>query len=380
MVLETRQERHKMMMLNAYSIGNLRLIDRSVDPARSRSTSWRSSHLDGPCCSSHPAIDPPDHGYPLVPTGPRMDLLSRLERVLLPAGDPQLQTQDVSLPLPFFPSDLTTDYTLCPCSATGLSQDFSILNPLGFALYASYTLLLTYSPLLRAQYAARNAGHEPQVSRADIAFSVHAFILSSIVLLQTFWYSRRWARGGRGASALKYQRLADEMMGTDTIGPDVDAWAGRGKPGKREPTTAWTWGSLVGIAGVVCVGLGGVWLGKLEWLDFVYLISYVKLYIRYARTLSLTALHLISISSQYGKMAPPTPPQLQPQINPRLLNNRHPPRPDRKHRLPPRTHHLLPPRTRPTRNHREPRQIGVEPTDDGARLRVYRAAVCAVWA
>jgi hypothetical protein len=44
-----------------------------------------------------------------------MDLLSRLERVLLPAGDPQLQTQDVSLPLPFFlPSNPTTDSPSSP--------------------------------------------------------------------------------------------------------------------------------------------------------------------------------------------------------------------------------------------------------------------------
>ncbi|GHJ87438.1 hypothetical protein NliqN6_3840 [Naganishia liquefaciens] len=171
-------------------------------------------------------------------------------------------------------------------TVSGLSQDFSILNPLGFACYASYTLLLTYSPALRSQYAHRNAGHTPQISPADIGFSLHAFFLSSLVLVQTYWYSRpAWARGGRSARALKYQRLADEMMGVDTIGPDVDAWSGKAKPGRRERTTAWTWASLLGISLALLGGLAAVLFYKWEWLDFVYLISYVKLYISIAKWL-----------------------------------------------------------------------------------------------
>lgn len=77
---------------------------------------------------------------------------------------------------------------------------------------------------------------------------------------------------------MKYQRIADEMMGVDTIGGDVELWMG--KRGERERTTWWTTGSLMGISLALLVGLGAVAAGKWEWLDFVYLISYVKLYIR----------------------------------------------------------------------------------------------------
>lgn len=174
-------------------------------------------------------------------------------------------------------SDPSLTFPFLAHSASGLSQDFSILNPFGFLCYAIYTLCLSFSPLLRAQYAARHAGHTPQVSPADIAFSLHALLLSSISLAQTYWYSRAWGRGE--PRALKYQRIADAMMGVDTIGGDIDAWMG-GKRGKRERTTAWTWASLLGISLALVGGLAGVMLSKWEWLDFIYLISYVKLYIR----------------------------------------------------------------------------------------------------
>lgn len=63
-----------------------------------------------------------------------------------------------------------------------------------------------------------------------------------------------------------------------------------GKRGSREKTTAWTWASLMGIAGALLAGLGAVIFRKWEWLDFVYLISYIKLYIRYARSSTINLL------------------------------------------------------------------------------------------
>lgn len=69
-------------------------------------------------------------------------------------------------------------------SATGFSFDFAVLNPLGFLCYTLYAILLRYDPVIRRQYAERNGGHEPQVSRADVGFASHAMLLSSIGLLQ----------------------------------------------------------------------------------------------------------------------------------------------------------------------------------------------------
>ncbi|KAI5452172.1 hypothetical protein NCC49_001110 [Naganishia albida] len=176
-------------------------------------------------------------------------------------------------------------------TASGLSQDFTILNPLGFLAYAIYSLSLTYSPLLRAQYAARNDGHLPQVSPSDIAFALHALVLSSVCLGQTYYYSRK----RRVPRALKYQRIADEMMGVDTIRGAEESWMG--KRGSREKTTAWTWASLMGIAGALLAGLGAVIFRKWEWLDFVYLISYIKLYISIAKWLPQLLLNAIRRST-----------------------------------------------------------------------------------
>jgi cystinosin len=69
-------------------------------------------------------------------------------------------------------------------SATGFSFDFAVLNPLGFLCYTLYAILLRYDSVVRRQYAKRNGGHEPQVSRADVGFASHAMLLSSIGLLQ----------------------------------------------------------------------------------------------------------------------------------------------------------------------------------------------------
>ncbi|KAJ9098675.1 hypothetical protein QFC21_004323 [Naganishia friedmannii] len=168
-------------------------------------------------------------------------------------------------------------------TASGLSQDFSILNPLGFLCYLIYTLALSFSPLIRSQYAARHSSHTPQVSPFDIAFSAHAFLLSSLCLAQTYWYSRTWYRSE--PSGLKYQRIADEMLGVDTIRGDLGAWGVKENRGEREKTTAWTWLSLSGISVAFLAGLIAVWTGRWQWLDFIYLISYVKLYISIAKWL-----------------------------------------------------------------------------------------------
>ena len=70
------------------------------------------------------------------------------------------------------------------------------------------------------------------------------------------------------------------MLGVDTIRGDLGAWGVKEQRGEREKTTVWTWGSLSGISLALFAGLIAVWTGKWLWLDFIYLISYVKLYIR----------------------------------------------------------------------------------------------------
>lgn len=252
-----------------------------------------------------------------------------------------------------------------------MSFDFSILNPLGFLGYTVYSLLLAYHPIIREQYASRHSRlsphsqpsshgslslrkdsetlHYPQVSPSDIAFAIHAFVLSTIGLVQVLYYGLlpRWnewraSRGikGRGRfpsyCSLKSLLLPGKLRNAlvdgatepttpllneqDTV-PDQGA-LGSGynalarsdpddqevdyhpdtseavtpspvttvdtrvvgdnvKPvGGRERLTWFGKYSLIGILVVLGVELGLVWIGMQEWLDFVYVIGAVKLYIR----------------------------------------------------------------------------------------------------
>lgn len=72
-------------------------------------------------------------------------------------------------------------------STAGLTIDFPTINGLGFVCYTIYTAALLYSPVIRKQYAARypHSG-EPTVRFNDLAFAVHAVVLSTLVYSQ-FW-------------------------------------------------------------------------------------------------------------------------------------------------------------------------------------------------
>lgn len=158
-------------------------------------------------------------------------------------------------------------------SATGLSQDFSILNPLGFLSYLIYNLLFTFSPLIRSQYAARHEGNYPQVSRADIAFSAHAFVLSSISLGQTYWYGRSSRQAGQGTQNRDEQAPLLDSNSSNLTGSDR-------LQKKKEVATLWTKLSIPAIAVGLAIGGLAVKFGKLQAIDLVYYVSYVKIYIR----------------------------------------------------------------------------------------------------
>jgi cystinosin len=70
----------------------------------------------------------------------------------------------------------------------GLSIDFQLLNILGFLSYTIYNSALYYSTVVREQYQAVHSGQLPAVHINDVAFSIHALVLSSISLTQCFLY------------------------------------------------------------------------------------------------------------------------------------------------------------------------------------------------
>ena len=87
-------------------------------------------------------------------------------------------------------------------STTGTTPAFPILNTLGFAAYTVSTLIFYLSADIQQQYKERHNGEENTVRGNDVAFAVHALVLS-VTTLSQFWselwgFEKRKWRVGRG--------------------------------------------------------------------------------------------------------------------------------------------------------------------------------------
>ncbi|GAX16130.1 cystinosin [Fistulifera solaris] len=70
----------------------------------------------------------------------------------------------------------------------GLSADFCGLNVLGFACYAIYNLSLFYSAEVQKEYREQHDGAPITVQSNDVAFAMHSFVLASITFLQIVYF------------------------------------------------------------------------------------------------------------------------------------------------------------------------------------------------
>ena len=66
-------------------------------------------------------------------------------------------------------------------SVAGFSIEFALLNPAGFYLYTIYNLQGLMNPQI---------GETGSIDTNDVVFGIHAFMLASIQLTQTFMYDR----------------------------------------------------------------------------------------------------------------------------------------------------------------------------------------------
>lgn len=75
-------------------------------------------------------------------------------------------------------------------SVKGLSIDFVSLNVVGFASYAFYATNFMFNEDVREEYRKRYHGHDNSVQLNDVAFAVHALVLTTIIYWQTWYYPR----------------------------------------------------------------------------------------------------------------------------------------------------------------------------------------------
>ncbi|KAG0343891.1 hypothetical protein BG004_004906 [Podila humilis] len=128
-------------------------------------------------------------------------------------------------------------------SVQGLSLDFIFLNVLGFLCYSIFNLAFFFSTTIQDQYRDRNDGQDNLVRPNDVFFAVHALILSTFTLFQTFIYKR------------------DSSQQVSS------------------PTKALI---FITILGAFIVAVSAIW-GSSQWIDFLYYLSYIKLGISFVK-------------------------------------------------------------------------------------------------
>ena len=152
---------------------------------------------------------------------------------------------------------------------TGLSPDYVYVNPIGFLALSIWSWGVYFSPLARQQYQARHNGHDPQISNSDLAFSLHAFIASFFTLLQLWYYAyfnRSKSNGESRALLPSSSTMSDPPSVKDTAVPS--------KPIQLV---------IYAIAIGALISAVMVWAGRIEWLDWLYFASSIKLVITFIK-------------------------------------------------------------------------------------------------
>jgi cystinosin len=74
-------------------------------------------------------------------------------------------------------------------STKGLSNDFAVLNLMGWTYYSLYLSEMFWDVSIKRLYQARFKGDASTVASNDVAFALHATILSAVYLVQIAYYS-----------------------------------------------------------------------------------------------------------------------------------------------------------------------------------------------
>ncbi|KAL8873103.1 MAG: hypothetical protein Q9174_001375 [Haloplaca sp. 1 TL-2023] len=138
-------------------------------------------------------------------------------------------------------------------STTGTTPAFPFINTVGFISYLTSTLAFYASPLIRAQYAARNpSAPQPTVRFNDVVFTVHAVILSTFTW--SMFSKRVWGfeQGAQGIGMMIWGVAIGSTLSILILSIIVGSSPGGGYDADE---SSWAW------------------------IDVIYGISYIKLLI-----------------------------------------------------------------------------------------------------
>ena len=192
--------------------------------------------------------------------------------ILLPTSHLELPTQEVSQKHPSAPSPLTITFR-----TTGLSADMIVLNPIGHLAITIWSWGAYYSSTARKQYAGRHHGHLPQVTKSDLAFSLHAFIISSLTFFQVVYYAwkNRPSSTKQTSEELETQTETDPLIPRPNGGTKLDLVIPISTIIPSIPCQLSL--AAIGISTLISAVL--VWSDKTVFLDWLYFVSTLKLLI-----------------------------------------------------------------------------------------------------
>jgi cystinosin len=126
----------------------------------------------------------------------------------------------------------------------GLSLDFELLNLMGFLFYSAFALAFHTVPSIQQAYRDRHDGHENKVTIQDVVFAGHAVLITAVTIAQMFYYD------GFGPTTKRLSRPISLVL----LGLLATTLVALTVAGAREAKPS-------------------------DWLDFLYILSYMKLFI-----------------------------------------------------------------------------------------------------
>ncbi|KAI9487035.1 MAG: PQ loop repeat-domain-containing protein [Benjaminiella poitrasii] len=131
-------------------------------------------------------------------------------------------------------------------SVRGLSIDFLFYNLLGFFCYSIFNIALYFDKEIRDEYHSRHPNSENNLVRMnDVVFSIHGFIISLFILLQTCVYKK--------SESQKISSFAASFV----------------------------WLTIIGSALVIST----IPYGGAKWLDFIYYLSFIQFIVSFIKYL-----------------------------------------------------------------------------------------------
>ncbi len=171
-------------------------------------------------------------------------------------------------------------------STEGLSADFSVINFIGYICYAIYNCALYWNEGIKELYRDRHkselseGGAKITVENNDVAFALHAVLFSAIWQFQLFVYGGMDSH--RGSTLMNKTSVIIILMilFSTSLYAVLICWKGFGIGERGEP------GSNRGMQQPL------MFSEYLNWLDFIYFLSYIKVFItlyKYVPQLALNA-------------------------------------------------------------------------------------------